>query len=382
MRTSVKIVAVGLLAGAAYLGFWPGDGPQDSASQAVPGEASGTPGASAGAADPPASARASTIIAGLGVVEPTGGTIELASELPGVITVLHVAEGDRVKSGDIVAELGNGELRAKVAQAQAQLAIRRADLLRIENGSRLQEVAQGESRVAELRAGLELAEADLQRATQLQKNGTVSRRALQAAANVRTVALKQLDTAEEGLSLLKEGSRAEETLAARAEVDLAQEQLAEAEAYVAKSVIRASRDGTVLRLLREAGEAVSTQPATAIAEIGDTSRLVVRAQIDEADIADLVVGQSAEIAAPALGGRRLTGRIERISPRIGTKIVNADTADEKRDARVLDVIVALEPGTDLPVNLRVDVFIDTSDRVASLDNDAPPSATPDWVIRR
>ncbi|MBB3996737.1 HlyD family secretion protein [Aureimonas pseudogalii] len=372
MRTSLKIVAVGLLAGAAYLGFWPGEGPQDTAS----GDAPGAPRAAAAV-----EARPSTIIAGLGVVEPNGGTIELASELPGVITVLHVAEGDRVKSGDIVAELGNGELRAKVAQAEAQLAIRRADLQRIENGSRLQDVAQGESRVAELRAGLELAEADLQRAVQLQKNGTVSKRALQAATNVRTVALKQLDAAEEALSLLREGSRAEETLAARAEVALAQEQLAEAEAYVAKSVIRASRDGTVLRLLREAGEAVSTQPATALAEIGDTSRLVVRAQIDEADIADLLVGQRAEIAAPALGGRRLTGRIERISPRIGAKIVNADTADEKRDARVLDVIVALEPGTELPVNLRVDVFIDTGERVAILD-ETPASAMPDWVIRR
>jgi multidrug resistance efflux pump len=191
---------------------------------------------------------------------------------------------------------------------------------------------------------------------------------------------RQVDASVAALSLIEEGARNEELLAATAEVRLATEQLAEAQAYLDKSFIRARSDGTVLRLFREAGEAVSTQPATAVAEMGDTSNLIVRAQIDEGEIADLAVGQMAEISAPAFGERRLSGRIVRLSPRIGTKIVEADTAGEKRDTRVLDAIIALDAGTAVPVNLRVDVFIYPSTHVAELEPSSGPLLD-NWSIR-
>ncbi|KQT54866.1 hypothetical protein ASG43_04810 [Aureimonas sp. Leaf454] len=368
MKRTTKRLSVGIMA-MAFLGYW------------FTGGEDGAPPEAASQIKPPAKAdRPASTIAGLGVVEPAGGTIELASELPGVIFAIHVAEGDRVRRGDLIAELGNGELKAKVAQGEAQLAIRKADLLRIENGSRNQEVAQAESRVAELTADVELAEADFQRAAKLQKSGAISKKGLQTAGNARTAARQQLKAAVQGLSLIVEGARVEELAAARAEVALAEEQLAEAKAYLTKTFIRASSDGTVLRLFKEAGEAVSTQPSTAIAEIGDTSKLVVRAQIDEAEIAGLAIGQTAEITAPAFGDHRLSGEIVRVSPRIGTKIVDADTAGEKRDSRVLDVIIALAEGRAIPVDLRVDVFIDPDSGLQRV-SDASDTPLFDWAIR-
>lgn len=371
MKRSLKSLSVGLLSAAAVFGLWSATR-HDSVASSDPAQIQPPP-------DQGTAPKA--VIAGLGVIEPAGGSIELAPEIPGVIVALRVAEGDRVKKGDVIAELGNTDLKAKVAQAEAQLAIRKADLAKIESGSRLQEVAQAEAKVAELKSGFDLAEADLRRAARLAKSGTISKKGLQVAANARAIALKQLDSAEQALSLIKEGARAEEVAAARAQVALAAEQLAEARAVFDKSIVRASADGTVLRLFRDAGEAVSTQPATPIAEIGDTQNLVVRAQIDEAEIAGLAVGQGAEISAPAFGNRRVTGKITRISPRIGTKIVNSDEPGEKRDSRVLDVIVSLDPTDPIPVDLRVDVFIDPKQRPVDTA-DASDVIFADWIVRR
>ncbi len=368
MKRTLKPLTVALLAASAIIGTWSVTGHDSIASSEQ----------TAVMPDEPIDVKAT--VAGLGVIEPAGGSVELASELPGVIAKLNVVEGDRVKKGDVIAELGNTDIKAKVAQAEAQLAIRQAELKKLANGSRLQEVAQAESKVAELKADLELAEADFVRAAKLLKSGTVSKKALQVAQNARAVARRQLDAAEQALSLVKEGARTEEIEAAGAQVLLAREQLAEAKATLDKTYIRASIDGIVLRLFRDAGEAVSTQPSTVIAEIADVSKLVVRAQIDEGEIAGLGVGQAAEIAAPAFGNHRLTGRITRLAPRIGTKIVNADAPGEKRDSRVLDVIIALADGAGIPVDLRVDVFIDPSDRAAAADAPAPLFA--DWVMRR
>ncbi len=52
------------------------------------------------------------------------------------------------------------------------------------------------------------------------------------------------------------------------------------------------------------------------------------------------------------------GRIERISPRLGAKTIASDMPTEKRDTRVLDVIIGLVESEALPVNFRLDVFIE------------------------
>jgi hypothetical protein len=86
----------------------------------------------------------------------------------------------------------------------------------------------------------------------------------------------------------------------------------------------------------------------------------VRTQIDEDDIAPLRLGEIAEISAAGLGGRKFKGKVTLISPRLGAKTVTSNSPTEKRDARVLEVIVTLDAGVDLPVNMRVDVVIDTA----------------------
>lgn len=298
------------------------------------------------------------VVAGLGVVEPSSGTIDLAAPALGILSSVRVREGDRVRRGEIVAEIANDDLKARLAQAEATLAIRTAQARLIEEGPRTEEIRKAEAQLREEEGNLRLMQAQFERRQRLVREGAVSSEALNAAGNSLTAARERRSAAENSLQILRQGARPDEIGAARAEVRLAENQLAEARAALAKSFVRASTDGVVLRRYREPGEAISTQNIVPVVQIADLSRLVVRTQIDENDIAELSIGQSAEISAPALNGRRLAGRVERISPRLGAKIVSSDSPTEKRDARVLDVIVALPPGASLPINLRVDVVID------------------------
>ncbi|MFN3670808.1 MAG: HlyD family secretion protein [Bosea sp. (in: a-proteobacteria)] len=298
------------------------------------------------------------VAAGLGVVEPSAGTVELATLMPGVLASVRVREGDSVRRGDIVAEIVNDDLKARVAQAEATLAIKTAQMKLVEAGPRAEEIRKAEAQLREEEGNMTLLQAQFDRRQRLVREGAVSSEALNAAGNSLTAAKERRSAAQSSLAILRQGSRPEEIKAARAEVSLAENQLAEARAALAKSYVRASTDGIVLRRNREPGEAISTQTVMPVVQIADISRLSVRTQIDENDIAALRIGQSARITAPALDGRTLIGRVERISPRLGAKTISSDSPTEKRDARVLDVMVALPPDARLPINLRVDVVID------------------------
>jgi ABC exporter DevB family membrane fusion protein len=263
-----------------------------------------------------------------------------------------------VRKGEILAEIVNDDLKARVAQAEASLAIKTAQTRLIEDGPRAEEIRKAEAQLREEEGNIKLLQAQFERRQRLVREGAVSSEALNTASNSLSAARDRRSAAENSLQILRQGARPEEIKAARAEVKLAENQLAEARAALAKSYVRASTDGVVLRRYREPGEAISTQNIVPVVQIADLSRLVVRTQIDENDIAQLALGQSAEISAAALNGRKLTGRVERISPRLGAKTISSDSPTEKRDARVLDVMVALPPDANLPINLRVDVVID------------------------
>ncbi len=91
----------------------------------------------------------SGIVAALGVVEPRAGLVDLAPAMPGILAAVHVAEGSSVRRGDVVAELANEDLKAKVGQAEAVLAVRRSHLELIVLGPRQDEIHKAEAQLQE-----------------------------------------------------------------------------------------------------------------------------------------------------------------------------------------------------------------------------------------
>ena len=134
-------------------------------------------------------------------------------------------------------------------------------------------------------------------------------------------------------------------------------QLDEARAALEKTRIRAPIDGVVLRVYKHPGEAVGLGASSAILQIGDLDRIVARTRIDEADIARVAKGARAYVTAPAYPGKKFPGQVTEVSPRLGAKTILSGAPTEKRDASVLDVLVELDPGTNLPIGLRVDCYV-------------------------
>src|SRR5271170_3541588 len=79
------------------------------------------------------------LIAAPGRVEAVSEEIRVSSELSGRLRSVPVEEGDRIRKGQVLAQIENEDYFARVAAAEATLAQRQAELLRVVNGARSQE---------------------------------------------------------------------------------------------------------------------------------------------------------------------------------------------------------------------------------------------------
>lgn len=307
-------------------------------------------------AEPPPAAPAPLGLAAPGRVEPIGEERELGPQIPGLLSKVHVDENDRVEAGQILAELDRADLEAERAAAVANLNLRRAERQRLINGARAEERQAGVARLSAAQAALVLAEREHGRNLKLWQDSVLTEAEHDRSRAALEAAKARQKEAEEQLRLLEAPARADELAMADAQLAVGEARLLAVEAALAKTYVKAPIAGTILKRHRRAGETVSTQPPTPLFVIGDLSRRAVRAEVDELDVARIKLGDAVEVAADAYGSRRFTGKVIRVGQRVGGKSVHTDRPDERQDRKVLEVLIELEPNSDLPIGLRVDVF--------------------------
>jgi len=318
---------------------------------------SGT-GAASGPSQKSRGAVAGDIVAAApGLVEAISEDIRVSSQVGGRLEKVLVEEGDAVTRGQVVAVVENADYRARVASAEATLRLRDADARRIHNGARDQERRDAEAAVLEASAVVDNMDADVLRKRELFKEAVISRSELDSAEQQIGVARARLSSARERLSLVEAGARKEDRAHADADLALARAALDEARAMLDKTYVRSPIDGIVFRKFRRAGESVSTQFDVPIVTLADRSRTRVRVDIDETDVARLRVGQPAYVTADAFGDRRFSGRVVRVGQMLGKKNVRTDEPTERIDQKILETLVELSDGHELPLGLRVQAFI-------------------------
>lgn len=313
-------------------------------------------------ASPPATAAASAdgggiVAAGPGRVEALSEEVRVSAQVGGRLRAVLVEENDRVTAGQLLATIENADYRARVSSAEATLRLREAEARKVHNGARAQEHRDAEAAVREAEAVLNNANADAVRRRDLFKDAVIARAELDNAEQAFGVARARLDSARERLSLVDAGSREEDHARADADVALARAALDEARAMLEKTIVRAPMDGIVLRRNRRAGESVSTQFDSPIVTLADRSRVRVRMDVDESDVAHLRVGQPAYVTADAFGDRRFAGTVVRIGQVLGRKNVRTDEPTERVDTKILETLIELSDGHELPLGLRVQAFI-------------------------
>jgi HlyD family secretion protein len=283
--------------------------------------------------------------------------VRVSSELSGRLKRVNVEEGDRVKRGDVLAELENSDYRARVASAEATLALRESELRRIVNGSRTEERQEADAAKQAAKAVLENAKSETDRRRNLAAKGVISRDEADRFERAYRVAQAEYDQASQHFALVDADAREEDRSRAEANVAEARAQAEEARAVYEKSLIRAPINGVILRKLRRTGESVSTQFDSPVITMADDSVLRVRLDVDETDVAKLQVGQLAYVTAEAFGEQKFEGKVIRVGRILGKKNVRTDEPTEHVDTKILETLVELNPGGRLPLGLRVDSFV-------------------------
>ena len=79
--------------------------------------------------------------------------------------------------------------------------------------------------------------------------------------------------------------------------------------------------------------------------------------VDETDVDRVHVGQKAYVTADAYGKQKFWGHVVRVGEQLGPKNVRTDEPNERVDVKILETLVELDKGVELPVGLRVDTFV-------------------------
>jgi multidrug resistance efflux pump len=303
-------------------------------------------------------------IAANGVVEGVRPEADLRLEVTGIIAVVHVREDEEVRRGTVLLELTNDAQKHQVALAAAELAIARADLERLRNGERPEKRKAVAAVEQSRRVISQQAEADRKRSQQLAQSNAATDEQLN---NDRFKALRaKADLAEATAEreLVEAPARKEDIAAAEGRVAAAQARLLLAETDLAKRRLVAPSDGRILQVHAEPGELATPTSGPPLVKMADLSHRRVRAFIEELDAGRVRVGQSAVVTADGYPGQEYPGTVALVIPKMGKRAPQTDQANEYKDMYFREVLIDLQSTADLPVNLRVQLRIATTERGA------------------
>lgn len=204
-------------------------------------------------------------------------SVDAGAQVSGQLKVLHVAIGDRVERGDLLAEIDPATIENRMEINRAELAYLEAQLV---------------SRKAQLA----FKQASLERQRNLVAGNTASQSTLDQA-------VAELAAAEADVRAVEAQIRKQQATLAGDEVDLGY------------TKIYAPMAGTIVDNPAKEGQTLNaTQTAPTIVTIADLSTVTVRAEVSEADVSRLEVGMDAYFTLLGQPGKRFTGKLRQIQP--------------------------------------------------------------------
>jgi HlyD family secretion protein len=291
-----------------------------------------------------------------GVTEPATRTIQIFSELMGTIGKICVDAGDRIKKGQVLFELVNDTQMAEVRRCETQVARARADLAKLESWDRPEDRQMAKAQWEEAQAYLERAEYEDKRIQKLVGRAAASDKESSDTRHDLMVARARANAAKARYDRAVAGPTPEELQVARAAVAEAESQLEVYRSQFEKTRIRSPIDGVVIYRFREPGESVFPNVPAPVLSIGNRDVLHLRADVDEMDLSRVKLGQRVFATCETFGSRRFPGKVVQIAQTLGRKNFRTDRPTEKMDTKILEVVIALDDGRDLPVELQMSVW--------------------------
>lgn len=239
-----------------------------------------------------------------GKADVEGGIIPVAARRGGIVREVYVQEGDMVKKNQMLARQEDDELRLAATRAHAEVDQVRAQV------SALEVVLAGAKR--ELARDQALADRKFMPQQKVDKDSDA------------------VHSAEAALS------------AQRAVITTAQAAAAQADYQLELTVIRAPADGRIIRRYANPGSGASTLNVSNMFDLEPKAPRIVRAEIPEASLAQVSIGQAVDIVPEFAQDKAYPGKVVRRAGLFGARKLQSDDPSERTDDRVVEVVVSAD----------------------------------------
>ena len=248
--------------------------------------------------------------------------VAIAPRVSGYIGEVAVTDNQRVGAGQVVARIDDRDYRAALDQARADVASAEASIKSIDAQIALQQtvIAQAQTDIVSAQAGVDFAQEDYRRYTELARtgNGTVQRAQQASQDIVQRVA--GLNRSRAAVKAAQDQVGVLEAQRAQARATLARAQAAEEQAKLNLSytTLTAPVNGAVGDRALRLGQYVS--PGTRVMDVVPTGQdIYVVANFKETQLREMWRGEAADVSIDMLPGMTLHGRVDSLAPGSGAQ---------------------------------------------------------------
>jgi HlyD family secretion protein len=232
----------------------------------------------------------------------------IGSAVGGRVIERPVEEGDRVEANQKLAQLLTDTISLEVAGAEGELQLRKEQLAELENGTRPEEIAQAEARMAAAAARQEFLDSRYGRMQSLlSSRGAVTEEQVEEAKSQSIEAQQIYLEMKAAYEMAITGPRLETIAQARAQVAIQEALVEKLRDQLQKHTVYARFPGYVTRKLTEVGAWVN--PGDPVAEVAQIDEVDILAQVVERSIAYVPIGSEVSIEIPAIPDRMFTGKV-------------------------------------------------------------------------
>ena len=298
-----------------------------------------------------------TIVSGTGQIKPKT-YVNVGATSFGRITHLLVKEGDHVTKGQVIATVESVQPEANVEAQQATIAAAKTDI-----SSYIAAEKTGEANVEHAKADLEQKRLDWERAQGLYSAGILAKQDFDAKKAAYDTDVASLDQAVAGLNQAKA-----QTDSARGHLQTQVATLRFNQDALNKTVSTAPFDGIVTNLPVREGETVvvgiQNAEGSTLMTLADMSVITAEVKVDETDIVNIQIGQTAEVTVDALPGKVFKGHVTLAGDQAllrSTGVATSQSTTGTEEAKDFKVVVTLDdPGDELRPGLSCTAKITTA----------------------
>ncbi|HWR52598.1 MAG TPA: efflux RND transporter periplasmic adaptor subunit [Bryobacteraceae bacterium] len=297
-----------------------------------------------------------SVVTASGEVKPRN-YINIGSEAFGRLTAIYVKEGDRVRKGQVLARLDSIQAAADVSAQSAAVNSASAESSAAEAGARAAEenIRTAQASVDRAKADLERSRTTFARTEQLYQNKLIAQSEFDLRKAEYDSAMAAVREAEARLSQVRAQSQQYQ-----AQVQASQKRVTQGEATLKRSQnaldkhnVQSPIDGVVTNLPVRVGETmvvgIQNAPGSTIMTIADMSVITAEVKVDETDIVNVTLGQTADVTIDAIPGKTFKGHVIEIGNTAilrSTGVAASQSAISSQEAKDFKVVVALDAPPD------------------------------------